>query len=266
MRTLALPLLLGFIVGCGGSRRGVVQDPPRWQSDEGKVESRIAMANALARGGSPDQALAVVAQLRAEGVQSPELGLVHARALRQAGLFDDAEATLRELIRKHPRLAGAHDQLGVLLLDTKLVEPALASLERAAQLAPDDPEILNNLGFAQLTAGQTEAAVLTLREALQLNGADRQIRNNLGFALVASKQPDEALRVFRAGMPEPDARYNLALGLEMRGEPQAALAEYAAVLSSWPGHQPSIEGVRRLDQQVNSLSEPEPPTPTPEAP
>lgn len=260
-----LPLVLALLLGCGASRRGVVHDPPRWQSEEGKTDSRIALADALARGGSADQSLTLIAQLRTEGIHSPELGLVQARALRQAGLVDDAESVLRELVRKHPRLAGAHDQLGVLLLDTRQVEAALASLQRAAQLDPDDAQILNNLGFAQLTAGQHAEAVATLRQALQLDGADRQIRNNLGFALVADNRADEALRVFRAGMPEPDARYNLALGLEMGGKSKAAFEEYAAVLSTWPGHQPSIEGIRRLDDHL-STPEPSPTDPATEAP
>lgn len=260
-----LLLVLGSLLGCGASRRGVVHDPPRWQSEDGKIDSRVALADALARGGSPDQSLTLIAQLRTEGIASPELGLVQARALRQAGLVDDAESVLRELIRKHPRLAGAHDQLGVLLLDTKQFEPALASMQRAAQLAPDDAQILNNLGFAQLTAGQATAATQTLRQALQLDGANRQIRNNLGFALVAENRTDEALRVFRSGMPEPDARYNLALGLEMGGQSKAAFDEYAAVLSHWPGHQPSIEGIQRLDDRPISPDSP-PTDPATEAP
>lgn len=250
--TLVLALAL---VGCRAAHRGDVREPPRWQSQEGRDESRIAMADALARAGDAEQALAMVALLRREGVKGDELDLVHARALRRAGLLEDAEGALRDLARRRPRLAGAWDQLGVLLLDTGRIEEGVQALQRAARLAPDDPRVLNNLGFALLGAGQSEAAIETLRRAILLDGSDRQIRNNLGFALIAAGRADEALRVFRAGMSEADARYNLALGVELQGQPAAALDLYAEVLRAWPGHAPSVEALQRL-RQANSLSSP----------
>jgi len=243
------PLLLGMVLSlgtaCAGHRQAIPPEPA-WELAGGKERARVDMADALAKGGSPEAALAMVSQIRGEGVKDSRLDLIQARALRGIGLTDDAESLLRDVLKKHPRQAGAWDQLGILCMDTKRLEEAQTLLARAHQLSPTDALILNNLGFAQLTGGHPEDAVQTLHAALRLDGADRQIRNNLGFALVAAGQDDEALRVFRAGLPEADARYNLALGLELRGDDQAAIDQYAKVLARFPSHQPSIDGLRRL--------------------
>lgn len=239
-------VLLMLAMACGGNRRGPVQPPPAWQSSEGRVEAKIDMADALVRGGSPDAALAMVTQIRNDGVKDERLDLVQARALRDIGLTDDAEGLLRDLVRRHPRLAEAHNQLGILCMETQRLDEALALLERASRLAPDDALVLNNLGFALLAEGDSTQATEILRQALRLDATDRQIRNNLGFALVASGKDAEALRVFRAGLPEPDARYNLGLGFELRGDDNEAVDQYARVLLDWPTHQPALEGLRRL--------------------
>lgn len=248
MSSGALALVLaGLALGSGcAARRGPVEPPPAWQAPEARDAARLEMADALIDSGSAEAALQLVSRLRDEGLSGSELNLIQARALRELGLTDDAEALLLEEIKRRPRQAAAHDQLGVLYLDQHRVEEALTHLQRAAQLAPDDALVQNNLGFALMTAGRSDDAIAVLREALRLDGSNRQVRNNLGFALVGAGRDDEALRVFRAGLPEADARYNLGLGLEMRGDAQAAVDQYAQVVASWPTHQPSVEGLKRL--------------------
>lgn len=241
---LAIALSLGL--GCRAGRRGPVEAPPAWDSEQGRVDSRIDMADALVRGGSAERALEMVTQMRSEGIRDPRLDVVQARALREVGLTDDAEALLTELVKRSPREAEAWNQLGILCLDDQRVEEAVAHLERASRLAAQDPQILNNLGFALLAWQQPDRAVEVLREALRLDGADRQIRNNLGFALLADRRDDEALRVFRAGLSEPDARFNMGLGLELRGDETAAVDTYVQVLRQWPMHKPALDGLRRL--------------------
>lgn len=261
---LAIPLALSL--GCRAGHRGPVEAPPAWQSDQGRVDARIDMADALVRGGNAEQALTMVTQMRTEGVRDPRLEVVQARALREIGLSDDAEALLQELVKRHPREAEAHNQLGILCLDDQRVSEAVEHLERARRLSPADAQILNNLGFALLAAQQPTQAIDVLREALRLDGADRQIRNNLGFALVADRREDEALRVFRAGLAEPDARFNLGLGLELRGDEAAAVDAYVQVLRQWPMHKPALDGLRRLRPGELHRISPDSPDSTKEAP
>ncbi|RME21406.1 MAG: hypothetical protein D6798_18200 [Deltaproteobacteria bacterium] len=244
MTSAGLALLLGM--ACGAARRGPVDPPPAWQSEQGRLQTRLDVANALVDNGSPEAGLQMLSELRDEGVKDVSLDLAQARALAKMGLTDDARDLLLELVDRHPRLAEAHDQLGVLALDTHDLDTAIEHLQQAATLAPDDAGILNNLGFALTAAGRPDDAIPVLRSALRRQSSDDRIRNNLGFALVAAGRDAEALRVFRAGLPEVDARYNLGLGLELRGDIDAAIEQYVAVLTEDPGHAAAREGLRRL--------------------
>ncbi|MCB9777211.1 MAG: tetratricopeptide repeat protein [Alphaproteobacteria bacterium] len=255
--TLLLPALL--VVACGGARKAQVRQPPAWSTEEGKDQARIDIADALARNGSSEAALKMVAELRGEDLDPYELDLIQARALRDIGLTDDAEALLLAVVKKRPREARAHDQLGVLYMDLHRFDDALVHLRKAVTLASDDPKFRNNLGFALMTAGHADEAVPELREALRLDAGNDQVRNNLGFALVADGREDEAMRVFRAGQRESDAHYNLGLGLELRGETDAAVREYAAALDSEPTHAPAMDALRRLRPQDLHRLSPNPP-------
>lgn len=265
--TVLPAMALALLAACAGGRKGIAEPPPAWQSEEGRIDARVDMADALVQGGNADAALSMLTQMRAEGIEDPRMDVVQARAMRDIGLTDDAESLLRGVVKAHPRMSEAWNQLGILCLDAGRVDEAVEQLERAARLAPDDAQVLNNLGFALLAARQPTRATEVLREALRINGADRQIRNNLGFALVADRRDDEALRVFRAGLPEADARYNLGLGLELRGDDAAAVDEYAKVLVQWPTHRPALEGLRRLRpgelHRISASPHPESPTEVP---
>lgn len=252
--SVLLSLLLSVGLGCVGSRQGTVQPMPAWETTDGSVNARIEVADALVQGGSADAGMAMITQLQSQGIRDQRLELIQARALDKIGLRVDAESLLRDIIKRHPRVAAAHDQLGILCLESDRPDEALEHLRRAVRLAPGDADIMNNLGFGLLSTGQPQAAIDVLRQALRKDSSNHQIRNNLGFALVAAGQNDEALRVFSAGLPPPDAYYNLGLGLELRGDRQAALSEYERVLSDWPTHAPSIEGVKRLAQTNSSTN------------
>lgn len=257
---LLLPAML--VVACGGARKAQVREPPAWSTDAGKEQARIDIAEALARNGSSEAALKMVAELRGQGVDERELDLIQARALRDIGLTDDAEALLLSVVKRRPREARAHDQLGVLYMDLRRFDDALVHLRKAVSLVSDEPGYRNNLGFALMTTGHPDEAVPELREALRLDAGNDQVRNNLGFALVADGRDDEALRVFRAGQAESDAHYNLGLGLELRGEQDAAVAAYAAALDKEPTHAASLEALRRLRPQDLHRLSPNPPLPS----
>jgi len=79
-----------------------------------------------------------------------------------------------------PKLAEAHYGRGRLLRDLKKDSPgALASLEKAAQLSPDNPDILTDLGAALYDAKQVDRASDVLAKAVKT--AD--YRNPLGFGV-----------------------------------------------------------------------------------
>lgn len=55
---------------------------------------------------------------------------------------------------------------------------ALFRFERAAKLAPDDPEVLNNLAVALEAVGETARALASYKRALELRPDDSKIKRN----------------------------------------------------------------------------------------
>ena len=55
---------------------------------------------------------------------------------------------------------------------------ALFRFERASKLAPDDPEILNNLAVASEAVGETARALAAYKRALELRPEDARIKRN----------------------------------------------------------------------------------------
>ncbi len=255
-----LPLLLAGAPLAAAAGDDAESRPP-WETQEGRVATRLDLARVLIEGGNAEAALTLLAQLRKEGVRDPRLDVLQGRALRLMGLTDDAREVLVAAVKRHPRDAEAHDQLGILDLDAHDLDAAIARFERARALDPDNPDYANNLGFALLAAGRAHEAVPPLREALRLDPTRARIRNNLGFALVADGHPDEAWRVFRAGGDEAGARYNLGLGLELAGDLDGARAQYARAVELRPGFAAAREALARLDPQA--APPPQPPTEDP---
>lgn len=247
----AAGLLVAMLAACA-TRRAAEPDvapaePPAWSTPEGAEQTRLQLVEALLASGSPDAALAMISRLRADGLDGADLDVLQARALIEVGLLDDAESILDTTVRRSRRHAGAWNTMGVLRTEQGDIEGAAAAFKAATRAAPDAPQAWNNLGFTLHGLGRPEEAILALREALRLDASDARTRNNLGYALVAAGRTDEAWRTFRASTPEPDARYNLALGLELSGDVDRARREYARVLETEPDHALARDAIVRLD-------------------
>ena len=88
--------------------------------------------------------------------------------LAQLGLKTDAEARLREAVRRDPELASAWLLLGTLLHDQGRFAEADPPLERAAALLLHDPDALTAWGVNLADLGRRDEAIATLRKAVKL--------------------------------------------------------------------------------------------------
>ena len=77
---------------------------------------------------------------------------------------------------------------------------ALAKLTEAAEIAPNDPEILGRLGIAQLSTGRTGAAVTTFNAALVARRDDPALTNRLALALALDGQVAKAASTYRRAL------------------------------------------------------------------
>lgn len=263
-------LLLMGAVAFGAKRPSdpdQLADPePVWATPEGRQETRLQMVDALLQGGTPEAALEMIAQLRADGISGPRVDVAQARALTAIGLLDDATEILEKTVRRHRRDAEAWKALGVLRVEQEDPEGAVEAFRAATRAAPDDPRAWNNLGFTLHSLRQSDEAVEALRTAMRLDPSDARTRNNLGFALVAAGRVPEAWRTFRANAPEADARFNLGLGLELAGDADEARDQYSRALKADPGHTPAQEALARLTTPDAPSPAPPPAGPSPEDP
>jgi Flp pilus assembly protein TadD len=99
--------------------------------------------------------------------------------------MDIVEAKLSRLVELKPASAQALNALGYTLVDrTTRVAEGYALIQRALALSPDDPFILDSVGWAQFRLGKLDDAEKSLRQAMEQR-PDPEIAAHLGEVLWA---------------------------------------------------------------------------------
>ncbi len=107
------------------------------------------------------------------------------------------ETTLRKIIELAPKNQHAYNALGYSLADRNLRLPeALDLIEKALQLAPEDPFILDSMGWVQYRLGKLKEAEEYLRRAYALRRTPRS-RVHLGEVLWVKGQREDAQKLWR---------------------------------------------------------------------
>jgi tetratricopeptide (TPR) repeat protein len=114
--------------------------------------------------------------------------------------LDVLEADLRRVIVLRPDDAQAYNALGYTLADrTNRLAESIALLDKALALAPDDPFILDSVGWAQYRAGNLGRAQENLERAYRLR-PDPEIAAHLGEVLWARGQRAEAGKLWQTSL------------------------------------------------------------------
>ncbi|MCO5977207.1 tetratricopeptide repeat protein [Ideonella oryzae] len=183
---------------------------------QGQVEAGLALVKNGAARGNPDARARLLAQaqvlrdagrqqaafdLLGEAVkQSPEdSGLVYEQAMlaEQLKQYDAMEALLREVIRLKADDAQAYNALGYSLAERGVrLDEALKLIQHAVELAPDDPFILDSLGWVYFRQGRADEALKLLKQSYAAR-PHAEVATHLGEVLWAMGQRDEALRYWR---------------------------------------------------------------------
>lgn len=114
--------------------------------------------------------------------------------------LERAEQDLRTIIKYEPDNAGALNALGYTLADnTDRLEEALELIQKALNIKPDDPAIIDSMGWVQYRLGNFEEAVLRLSQAFSAF-PDPEIAAHLGEALWAMGDKTQATSIWEQGM------------------------------------------------------------------
>jgi tetratricopeptide (TPR) repeat protein len=134
---------------------------------------------------------------------SPEnTDLLYARALtaEKLNMLDVAESDLRLVLLHEPENVNALNALGYTLADhSQRLQEARDYILKAAALLPDDPSILDSLGWVYYRLGDYAESVKYLRKAFT-QYEDAEIAAHLGEVLWVSGQLEEAGKIWQRGL------------------------------------------------------------------
>ena len=132
----------------------------------------------------------------AKAPASPELLYDHAMVAEKLDRLDVMEANLRKVIVLKPDYAHAYNALGYTLADRNLrLDEARKLIGEALKLSPDDPFIMDSMGWVLFRQGDFEGARAQLERAYQLR-PDGEIAAHLGEVLWAAGRHDDATRLW----------------------------------------------------------------------
>ncbi|MCU7842641.1 MAG: tetratricopeptide repeat protein [Candidatus Thiodiazotropha sp. (ex Monitilora ramsayi)] len=138
--------------------------------------------------------------------------LLYARGLNAADMnrVDLLERDLRKILTTQPDHADALNALGYTLADkTDRLAEAKGYIERANAMKPNNPAILDSLGWVEFRMGNLQKALDYLEQAAALS-QDAEIASHLGEVLWQLGQRDQARSVWKAATDrEPDNRFIL---------------------------------------------------------
>ena len=121
----------------------------------------------------------------------------YAMAAEKLNRVDKMEIALRKVIKLAPTNQHAYNALGYSLAEHNLRLPeAFKLIEQALTLAPNDPFILDSMGWVQYRLGKLAEAEALLRRAYALR-SDTEIAVHLGEVLWVRGEKDDAQQFWR---------------------------------------------------------------------
>lgn len=163
-------------------------------------------AQTLARYQHLDRAEALLTEALSLHPSNTELLYSRAMINEQRDMIQLTENDLRTIIKYQPNNAAALNALGYTLADrTDRFEEAYELISQALNIDPDDPSIIDSMGWVQYRLGNYEEALLRLREAMKAF-PDHEIAAHLGEVLWVMGNNEEARAIWSQGLElNPDS-------------------------------------------------------------
>ncbi|HLI12925.1 MAG TPA: tetratricopeptide repeat protein [Alphaproteobacteria bacterium] len=156
---------------------------------------------------------------RLNPVKPADWSLFYARgvALERAGDWPPAEKDFLESLKLSPDQPSVLNYLGYSWVDRGIhLDKAKGLIERAVQLRPNDGYIVDSLGWVLYREGQYQSAVTNLERAVELRPDDPVINDHLGDAYWRVGRENEARYQWRRALSlKPDSALETQLGLKL---------------------------------------------------
>jgi tetratricopeptide (TPR) repeat protein len=162
-----------------------------------RIQLILAEAQLLREAGRNDDAFNVLDAGLREQPDQPDLLYESALIAEKLGRSDVLERNLRRLILIKPDHAHAYNALGYSLAErNERLDEAQSLIASALKLAPDDPFILDSMGWVLYRRGDLQGALVHLTRAFGLR-PDPEIAAHLGEVLWMLGRRDDATKTWR---------------------------------------------------------------------
>jgi tetratricopeptide (TPR) repeat protein len=158
--------------------------------------ARLAIWEVHAETGDHQAALAAAKSVPASSPRDRQARFLAARTFLELKQYDEAFVTLKALADEQPS-ASAYNNIGVVLIRrgaTPQTGRPTYYFSKAAELDPDEPDIIFNLGYAYWVDRDPKGAIYWLREAVRRSPLDADAHIVLAAALTATGAGVEAGR------------------------------------------------------------------------
>jgi tetratricopeptide (TPR) repeat protein len=189
-----------------GPALALLEDYAR-QHPEESVDLTIAEAQLLADHGDADAALKLLGASLQSHPQHPGLEYERAIILEQAGRVSESVQALQQLMAERPDDPTLLNALGYTLADHDRELPRAESLIRRALVQmPDNPAVLDSLGWVRFRRGDAVGALPSLERAYDISH-DAQIAAHWGQALWVAGRREAARKVWAEALARnPDSK------------------------------------------------------------
>jgi tetratricopeptide (TPR) repeat protein len=127
--------------------------------------------------------------------------LLQASALEDANRWPEAKALLQQALAMQPEQPLLLNFMGYGQLERgENMDSAEAMIRKASELAPDDASITDSLGWAEFKRGKVDEAIATLQKAAEKDASQAEIQEHLGDALYKSGRRYEARFAWNAAL------------------------------------------------------------------
>jgi tetratricopeptide (TPR) repeat protein len=164
--------------------------------DEERIQLLLAEAQLLREAGRPREAFDLLQNSLTAQPNQTELLYETALLAEKIGRMDVLEANLRKVIRLKPEHAHAYNALGYSFAErNERLPEAHQLIVKALQLAPNDPFILDSMGWVLFRMEDKAGALVQLQRAFAIR-QDPEIAAHLGEVLWTLGRRDEAKKTW----------------------------------------------------------------------
>lgn len=168
----------------------------------------LAEAEILRDAGKPQEAYRLLEHSAKRFQDNTDFLYDYALMAEKLGHVSDMEKLLRRVIAKSPDNQQAYNALGYSLADRNVrLKEAYQLIDKALKMAPNDPFIMDSMGWVQYRMGHLDAAEANLRKAYEQRN-DPEIAVHLGEVLWKKGDKDAARKLWREAQdkdPKNDA-------------------------------------------------------------